>query len=37
LHDSAGIHNQIVDMAVERDETDDGWKRGVAAGLINRI
>ena len=24
-------------MAVERNETGDGWKRGVAAGLINRL
>jgi len=24
-------------MAVESDETGDGWKRGVAAGLINRL
>jgi len=37
LHDFAGIHNQIIAMAVESDETGDGWKRGVVAGLINRL
>ena len=24
-------------MVVERDETGDGWKKGVIAGLINRL
>ena len=33
---TAGTHNQVVAMAVERDETGDGWKRGVVAELINR-
>ena len=37
MYDCAGIHNQIVAMMVEGDETGDGWKRGVAAGLINRL
>ena len=34
---TAGTHNQMVAMAVERDEIGHGWKRGVAAGLINRL
>ena len=37
MHDCAGIQDQIVVMAVEREETGDGWKRGVAAGLINKL
>ena len=37
MHDCAEIQDKIVVMAVERDETGDGWEKGVAACIINRF
>lgn len=37
LHDYAGVQDQMVVMAVEREETGDGWDEGVAAGLTNKL